>query len=217
NARLQLMNSRKYSGCLAKALATHSSERSRSALKYAGPFASRSSSAHRSSSSHARDLYHWWFTARPSTTRLGDEADRSLLMTTEDRRWAIAATRARLERIAVTGTCPSSQPEALDERILSSRRLRQRTIGSPVLDAGRSIAANRSEPFDSTKSASSASTASSVTVTIESIPPPKGTSGPRSLAGSSTRRTGRPPLIATSRRSSWLRYANSPRQPCSAA
>src|ERR1039458_4848096 len=130
------MNVSKYSGCEANSRATHSSERSRSALEYARPVSVVPASHARSACSNAQDLDHWWLTSRPSTTRLGDDEERSLLMTTALRPWLIAATTASAETIAVTGTCPSNQPCFLEAMILSSSRRLHRTTGSPVSTAG---------------------------------------------------------------------------------
>jgi hypothetical protein len=52
-----------------------------------------------------------------------------------------------------------------------------RTTGTPVTAAARSMAAKRSPGRSTTNRAASPRSRTSSTVTIESIPPPKGTSG----------------------------------------
>ena len=70
--------------------------------------------------SKSSPLDHWWFTARPSSTSVGTDADHSLESTTASRRSRTAATTAAPVITAVTGTCPLRKPElvrAADEGI----------------------------------------------------------------------------------------------------
>ena len=80
------------------------------------------------------------------------------------------------DRIPVTGTCPFRKPSSADRSSCGSISRRTRTTGSPVTAAGRSMAANRSPGLLMTNSAASPRPRISSTVTIESMPPPKGMS-----------------------------------------
>ncbi len=81
------------------------------------------------------------------------------------------------EMTPVTGTCPLRNPSSAERSSCGSISRPARTTGSPLTSAGRSMAANRSPGLLTTNSATSAATLRTPsTVTIESMPPPNGTS-----------------------------------------
>ena len=83
---------------------------------------------------------------------------------------------AMADRIPVTGTWPFRKPSSADRSSCWSISRPARTTGSPVTAAGRSMAAKRSPGLLMTNSAASPRPRISSTVTIESMPPPKGMS-----------------------------------------
>ena len=117
-------------------------------------------------------------------TRLPTEADHSLDITTVSRRPSTAAITAMAEMIPVTGTCPLRKPSSAGGRSTwGSSERSALMMGSPVTAAGRSMALKRSLQVSTMNRALAGNrrrTAS--TVTIESIPPPKGIRG-RVVAG----------------------------------
>ncbi len=121
---------------------------------------------------------HWWFTTTSPATRVGTDADHSLESTTASRPSSTAATTAAAVTTAVTGTCPFRKPISTDRRTSGSIRRPTRRTGRPETAAASSMAAKRSSSGWTTQSAASGwSPASASTVTIESMPPPKGISG----------------------------------------
>ena len=74
----------------------------------------------------------------------------------------------------MTGTWPLRKPSSADRSSCWSISRPARTTGSPVTAAGRSMASNRSPGLFTTNSAASPRPRISSTVTIESMPPPKG-------------------------------------------
>ena len=81
------------------------------------------------------------------------------------------------EMTPVTGTCPLRNPSSAERSSCGSISRPARTTGRPLTSAGRSMAANRSPGLLTTNSATSAATLRTPsTVTIESMPPPNGTS-----------------------------------------
>ena len=177
-ARLQLRKVAWYWVRAANRSPTHSSVRSRSAEKYPGRPSAFSRS--RKPASKAADLDHWWLTWRPSCSSVGTEADHSLDITTVSRSLSVAASTAIAEMMPVTGTWPLRKPSSAERSNCGSISRPARRTGRPLTAAGRSIAANRSPGRLTTKSTmSSVRLRMPSTVTIESMPPPKGMSGRR--------------------------------------
>ena len=80
--------------------------------------------------------------------------------------------------IPVTGTWPFRNPSSVERTTVGSTSRSARTTGRPVTAAGRSMASNRSPgPLTTNRAASGCRARTASAVTIESIPPPKGTSG----------------------------------------
>ena len=121
-------------------------------------------------------MEYWWLTGRPSCSSVGTDADHSLDITTASRSPSTAARTAIADRMPVTGTCPLRNPSSADRISCWSISRPARTTGSPLTAAGRSIASNRSPGLLTTNSATSARCRTCSTDTIESIPPPNGTS-----------------------------------------
>ena len=105
------------------------------------------------------------------------DADHSLDITTASRPSSAAAMIAMAEMIPVTGTWPFRKPSSAERSSCPSISRSARTMGSPVTAAGASMAANRSPGRPTMNNAGALCCRTSSTVTIESIPPPNGTSG----------------------------------------
>ena len=113
------------------------------------------------------------------------DADHSLDITTASRLVSTAASTAIADRIPVTGTCPLRKPSSAERSNCGSISRSARTTGSPVTAAGSSMAANRSAGLLMMNSAASPIRRTCSVTTIESIPPPNGTSGRPPTMGSS--------------------------------
>ena len=177
-ARLQLRKAWWYCVRRANCCETHSSLRGRRYENTAMPGPSVDRTRSPKARSNSSPLDHWWFTARPSATTVGTEADHSLDSTTASRRSRTAATRAAAVMIAVTGTWPLRNPSSAERRTSGSMVRVTRVTGSPDTAAASSMAVKRSPGGSTTNNAASGwSAASASTVTIESMPPPKGIRG----------------------------------------
>ncbi len=104
-------------------------------------------------------------------------------MITASRSSSTAASTAMAEMIPVTGTWPLRKPSSRERSSCGSISRAARTTGRPVTAAGCSMASNRSPGRLTTNSAMSALGRTSSTVTMESMPPPNGTSARRGVSG----------------------------------
>ena len=119
------------------------------------------------------------------------DADHSFDMTTASRPSSAAASTAMAEMMPVTGTWPLRNPSSRERSSCGSISRSARRMGSPVTAAGRSMASKRSPGRLTMNSAGSARSRIISTVTIESMPPPKGTRGrPGPAAGAAGPRRG---------------------------
>src|SRR5580704_12315627 len=183
-ALLQLRNVAWYPVNAANLSPTQSSVRSRRAEKYPGIPAGSAASTSQKADSNAALLEYWWLTGSPRYSRVGTDADHSFDITTTSRSSRTAARTAMAEMTPVTGTCPLRNPSSADRSSCGSISRPARTTGSLLTSAGRSMAANRSPGLLTTNSATSAATLRTPsTVTMESMPPPNGTSARPSRAG----------------------------------
>ncbi|TVQ36849.1 MAG: hypothetical protein EA356_05045 [Geminicoccaceae bacterium] len=117
-------------------------------------------------------MLHWWFTAKPSATRLAASAERSFDITTRSAPCQTAAKSAINETMAVIGTWPFHAPCALSSNSAGSRRRRTLSAASPLACM---VAVIGPLGLTAKRTIGSPIRRNASTVTRLSLPPPTGT------------------------------------------